>query len=351
MTPTIATITSRTTKRLLRMVAAACSAVGSAGGAGSAAVVALTAADAHRAARASRHPFWVNASAGVRTDFGAQASHMSAGSPKNEAVIALAEVRVRAGEPRRPRRRPRTRRRRGYQAGRHHVGRPLPRWRGAAEQREQRKASRSSAWRRRSRSPMALRPCGAEHPVPEPERRAVAPAQGQADVVVLACGHVRQVHDRGDDLARDERVVVVERPLVAGSQPPLDRVRERARRRRFRRPPASSSLRIGPAAHSRFRPPSHEVAHQHADDRDQVQLPYQHLEHRERVTDWGRRRVVTETGRGQHRERVVDADPVVDVRRLREVLTISTRRRTRSTMRTAGRRPDRSPALPRPPGS
>ena len=57
--------------------------------------------------------------------------------------------------------------------------------------------------------------------VQQPERRAVAPAQEQPELVLLAVGHVRQVHDPRDDLAGHEPVVVVERGPPALAQPPL----------------------------------------------------------------------------------------------------------------------------------
>ena len=66
-----------------------------------------------------------------------------------------------------------------------------------------------------------------QEPVRDAEGGPVAPAQGQAELVVLAVGDVGEVHHRRNDLAGDERVVVVELAVVALAQPALGSVRKR----------------------------------------------------------------------------------------------------------------------------
>jgi hypothetical protein len=53
-----------------------------------------------------------------------------------------------------------------------------------------------------------------EQAVHEAERGAVAPPQRHAEVAIFAVGHMREVHHGRDDLARDERVVLVELAAV-----------------------------------------------------------------------------------------------------------------------------------------
>src|SRR6185437_3031064 len=60
---------------------------------------------------------------------------------------------------------------------------------------------------------------------------AIAPAEHQPEVLLLATSHVRQVHDVRDDAPRHEAVVVVERPVVPWPEAALGVVRERQGRR------------------------------------------------------------------------------------------------------------------------
>ena len=54
-----------------------------------------------------------------------------------------------------------------------------------------------------------------EYPVPQAEDRSIAPAEQEPGLVFLAIGYVRQMEYRHDDLARYERIVVVERSGVS----------------------------------------------------------------------------------------------------------------------------------------
>ena len=58
-----------------------------------------------------------------------------------------------------------------------------------------------------------------ERPVPEAERRAVAPFQCGFQLGVLLVSHVAEAKDVGNDLAGDQAVVVVECPLDLRTQP------------------------------------------------------------------------------------------------------------------------------------
>jgi integral membrane sensor domain MASE1 len=115
-------------------------------------------------------------------------------------------------------------------ARREHVGRPAPRRRRPSEQRKKcqgRGHQGPAEGGARPRLSHAL----PEPPVQQAECRAVAPAQQQSEVVIAAVGDVWQMHDRRDDPAGDEGVVVVERLRRAASQPALACVGERHRRR------------------------------------------------------------------------------------------------------------------------
>ena len=118
----------------------------------------------------------------------------------------------------------------GADAGRHHVGRPAPRHRRVAQQREQRQRGGHERAAERRAGPRLTQPA-AQRAVQEPEGRPVAPAQGQAEVAILARGDVREVHHGRHDLPGHERVVVVELALVSGAHAPLARVGQRQRRR------------------------------------------------------------------------------------------------------------------------
>ena len=107
-------------------------------------------------------------------------------------------------------------------------------------------ASRSSGLRRTPRSPTAPRRSGAARRA-HAEHRAVAPAQDQPELVILAVGDVRQVHHtRRSCRARASRRSRAG-PAGAVAQPPLGRVRERHRRRAGG---AGGELRIGHGARS-----------------------------------------------------------------------------------------------------
>src|SRR4051794_40345087 len=95
-------------------------------------------------------------------------------------------------------------------ARRHDVRRPTPRRRRVSQQREQRQGRGHQRGAEHRAGPRLGQPA-MQCAVPDPERRAVAPAQQQSQVALVARGHVRQVHDARHDLPGDERVVVVQR--------------------------------------------------------------------------------------------------------------------------------------------
>ena len=119
----------------------------------------------------------------------------------------------------------------GAEARRQHVGRPAPGRRRAAQQREERHRRCHQRSPEQGTGPR-LADQTTQLAVQEAKRRAVAPTKHEAELPIAAIGDVRQVHDGRDDLARHERVVVVQRAGVPGSaQPPLAGVGERQRRR------------------------------------------------------------------------------------------------------------------------
>ena len=111
-----------------------------------------------------------------------------------------------------------------------YIDRPAPRRRRATQQGkqgerggQQRPAERHTCPRLRNEAP--------QRSVPEAKGGPVTPAQHQSEFVILALCHVRQVHDRRDDLARYERVVVIKRLKNPRPQSSLCSVCERQRHR------------------------------------------------------------------------------------------------------------------------